>query len=345
MPLFEQKMTPLGALPDTRPLDERKKDYLADELLVAGAAAAFQHARVEQLSATVFNQWGTSSCVPHGFLTQLEYEGIIPPGTMLPSRLRAYRKRVNYPGAGSIAIDMYDKIRGGQSSDFPTPPEFTEAKANAMPFVAGTKFIKDFNYFTFTDYSKVAAAVASGKAVAVFIYATKKEWSREYVEILTPDLRIQDAEVSHCVVLIPSGDFTKDGREYFSVQDSAAFGGRHLRYMPLDFFLKRAFYAGQVFPKGELPPVPPPPAFTPPTQKCALGDKGGSVLSLQKYLIDKGYLEPQYLTGLYGPLTAKAVLWFQLFNHSKFSVNIPKLLEWNGENWGQQSIDIITANP
>lgn len=343
MPLFEKKMIPLGALLDTRPEDLKKKDYLADEIFVAGAVAPFTHERIKQLTATVYNQWGTSSCVPHGFLTQLEYEGIAPANLNI-SRLRAYRKRVNYPGAGSIAADMYDQIRSGQSNDFGTPVSCTEAIANAMSLVKGSKIFKDFNYYTFTDYKKVAAAVASGKAVSVFIYATTKEWSREYVEILSPNLQIGQAEVSHCVTLIPNGDFTEDGREYFSVQDSAPFGARHLRYMPHDFFLKRAFYAGQVFPKGELPPAPPLPALQLPTLPCALGDRGAAVSSLQKYLIDKGFLEAQYLTGLYGPLTAKAVLWFQLFNHTKFTSNIPKLLEWNGENWGKQSIDLITNN-
>lgn len=342
MPLFE-KMN-LGALPDTRPAEAKKKDYLADEIAVAGAVVPFTRERIKKLTATVYNQWGTSSCVPHGFLTQLEYEGIVSPNQNI-SRLRAYRKRVNYPSPGSIASNMYDAIREGQSNDFDTPVEFTEQKANAMPFVKGLKLLKDFNYYTFTDYSKVAAAVASGKAVSVFIYATKKEWSREYVDIFTPNLTIGQSEVSHCVTLIPGGDFTEDGREYFSVHDSAWFGGRALRYMPHDFFLKRAFYAGQVFPKGELPPAPTPPAYSLPTVPCMLGDRGSHVGALQKYLIDKGFLEAQYLTGLYGPLTAKAVLWFQLFNHTKFTSSIPKLLEWNGENWGKQSIDVITNNP
>lgn len=345
MPLFSEEKMELGALPDNRPISARRKDFTEKDLpQVAGAPAPFNNQRIRELQATVFNQWHTSSCVPHGFLTQLEYEGIISKAS-LKSQLRAYRKRANYPQPGSIGIDMYDKIRAGVSplSEALVMSEHTEAQANALPLMPGVKPEKDFSYYTITDYSKISTLIASGKAVAVFIYANKKEWSREYVELQESNLDISKAGIRHCVVLIPRGDFTKDGIEYYSVHDSSKFGNRHLRYMPHSFLLKRCYFAAEVFPKG-AEPMPEPPGERPlPLISCELEMNGDAVLDLQAYLIKKGFLEPQYLTGYYGALTAKAVLWFQLMNHEKFASNIPKLLEWRGEYWGRQSIDVVKS--
>jgi hypothetical protein len=93
-----------------------------------------------------------------------------------------------------------------------------------------------------------------------------------------------------------------------------------------------------VFAKGEVPTPPAPPMLGNPTVPCKLNDKGQDVLNLQSFLIKGKFLEPQYLTGFYGNLTAKAVLWWQLYNHKKFTPPIPDLLALKGESWGPQSI-------
>lgn len=337
----EDLIVPSAALPDTRPEEARRRDYKDEEIAGAPAVEAFKHSKILKLLATLFNQWYTSSCVPHGFLTTLEYEGIITPAT-LKSQLRAYRKRLNYPGEGSIAGDLWDKIKAGVSplKEAPVKEKMTEAEANALPFVAGTKDL-DFNYFEITDYSRIPGYVALGKAIPVYIYATKDEWSREYVKIIDLNLSIGSAYVRHCVCLVPNGDFTEDGVQYLTVHDSAAFGGRQLRYMPLPFLLKRAYYAARIEKKGELPPVPVPPAPSLPRVACKLGDRGDAVRNLQAFLIKKKMLDAAYLTGFYGALTAKAVLWYQLSRWEAFSSTIPELIELKGENWGPQSIGTL----
>lgn len=252
-----QKIVSDSALPDTRPYEKRVKDYPGE--YVTAAAPTFGNPKPTTLGATVYSQWYVGSCVPHGFYTQLEYEGILPPGNC--SQLRAYRKRYSYPIPGAQMSDMYDKIRAGQSTnaEAPTTVGMTEDMATAMPLVAGSKIIQEFNYYPFTDYTFVPAAVAAGKAVAIFIYATEDEWSQEYVKIKTPTLNISEAYVRHCVCLMPKGDFFEAGEKWLAVHDSAAFGNRHLRYISLDFFLKRCFAAAQVYKKGTIPP---PPSFT-----------------------------------------------------------------------------------
>lgn len=242
-----------GALPDVRPQEQKDRDYPADHF-TAGAVPTFGNPKPTQLGATMYSQEYVQDCVPHGFYTQLEYEGIVPAGGC--SQLCAYRKRGNYPSPGSDAVDLYTKIKNGQSANSvaATTPGMTEAMANAMAVIAGSQLIKPFNYFSFSNFGLVPAAVSSGKAVAIFIYATTDEWSQEYVTIRTPDLQIQNAVVRHCICIMPKGDFTENGQQWLAVQDSAAFGGRHLRYVSLDFFTKRVYYASQVFVKDEVPP-------------------------------------------------------------------------------------------
>lgn len=338
-----------AALPDTRPPEKRLQDYSASEL-VAAAVAPFQNPKPTELGATVYNQWYVGSCVPHGMWTQLEYEGIVPAGYR-PSQLRSYRKRINYPQPGSQGVDMYDKIRAGQSNDFPTPAGFTEEQATAMPLVPGEKQVKDFKYFQYVDkdgnltLDLVPADVAAGKAIAIFIYATNEEWSQEYVDIKDPNLDRGSAYVRHCVSIMPKGDFTENGKQWLAVHDSAKFGGRHLRYMTKDFFMRRAYFAAKVYATGDLPPAPAPepdPAAKP-MNPCQLGDRGDAVLALQSYLVYGKKLDPQYTTGYYGAITAKAVLWWQLEHWDRYTENVPKLLEWAGKYWGARSIEILNS--
>lgn len=338
----EDKIAPGAALFSEAP----KTAYKDDELAAATVeeVAPFKNKKITKLTATVFNQWYTSSCVFHAFLTSLEYLGIITKKEV-KSQLLAYRKRINYPNEGSIAYDAWDVIRNGVSpyKDGETKEKMTEAAANAMKVIAGLPVLKDlFNHFEITDYTRIPGYVAAGKPVPVFIYATEKEWAQEYVDIKTPSLKIGDAYVRHAVVLVPKGDFTEKGVQRFAVHDSAAFGNRQLRYVSYDFILKRSHYAGRLEKKGEVVPVEPPVVDRTPDVACELNDRGDAVLALQRFLFDQGKLQAQYVTGFYGALTAKAVLWYQLSVWEKFSSTIPELLDLKGEFWGAQSIASLT---
>lgn len=337
------KIISRDALIDVRPQALKDKDYSTAEILTS-AVETFQNKKIKKLGATEYNQWYAGSCVPHAFWTQLEYEGIIE-ADFNPSQLRSYRKRNNYPNAGSNGVDMYDQIKDGQSNDFPTPERFTEAKATAMPYIRGDKLIKDFKYYQYIENGQlilenIPADVASGKTVSIFIYASDNEWSKEYVEA-TENVSLVGAEVRHAVCLIPSGDFTEDGKKWLAVHDSAKFGGRHLRYISYDFLLRRCYFAAKVVEAGREP-TPEPQPDTTPLVACEMGQSGQMVTNLQHFLIKEGKLEPQYATGYYGALTAKAVLWWQLEHWGDFTANIPQLLDWGGKYWGQGSIDIIS---
>jgi len=334
----EMKIKGSAAIPAEAPATAFKDEEIA--ATAVPTVQPFSHSKITSLSATTFDQWYTSSCVFHAFLTALEYLGIITK-EQVKSQLLAYRKRTNYPAEGSIAYDAWDVIRAGTSpyADGPTKSGMTEAMAAAMKVIAGLPVLKDlFNYYEITDYTKIAGYVAAGKPVPVFIYATEDEWAHEYVDIKTPGLSINDAYVRHAVVLIPEGDFTENGVQRFSIHDSAKFGGLHLRHASLEFVLKRAYYAARLELKSAPPVVDPPVVDRIPDVACALNDRGDAVLALQRFLFDQGKLKAEYVTGFYGALTARAVLWYQLEKWQQFTSTIPDLLDLNGENWGPQSI-------
>ena len=339
-----------AALPDERAAVLRDRDYSAAELATAVAIEPFKHPKPTKLGATLFNQWYVGSCVPHGIWTMLEYEGIVPAG-FNQSQLRSYRKRLNYPNPGAAGVDMLDKIRAGQSNDFATPVGFTEAQATAMPRVEGTKQISDFKYYQYIDKKTgeltlelVPADVAAGKAVAIFIYATEDEWAQEYVDIKSPNLDPGSAYVRHCVSIMPAGDFEENGVQRFAVHDSAQFGGRHLRYISKEFFLKRCYFAVKAYKTAEIPqPTPAPAPIGKPIDPCELGDRGDHVRALQQFLADQKKLDAQYVTGYYGAITAKAVQWWQLKHWERFIGGVPVLLNFAGKYWGQQSIAIINS--
>ena len=75
---MDQKIISQDALPDTRPINLQEKDYSTQEVATA-SIPTFKNKQITKLTATEFNQWYVGSCVPHGFLTQLEYEGISKP--------------------------------------------------------------------------------------------------------------------------------------------------------------------------------------------------------------------------------------------------------------------------
>jgi len=338
---------PDGALPDTRPASARDKDYDAKEIAGVHHTTPFGHKKITRLTATVYSQEFTSSCVPHAFYTQLEYEKLVKPAPKGMSQLLTYRKRANFPNPGTAAVDAYNRIREGQSENnsAPVKKNHREAEANSLPYLKGSPLISDFEYFTINNYASVPSEVSRGKAITIFIYATEAEWSQEYVKIQTPNLSINDAYVRHAVCLVPQGDFKENATLWLTVHDSAAFGGRFLRYMDMDFFMKRGYFAAKVYGKNQGP-TPPPPVTALPLVACEFKEQNRNVLNLQGYLIQKGLLESQYQTGYYGNLTAKALLEWQLLNYKQFNYVRPvrEILSMDGKFFGPQSINVVTKD-
>jgi len=342
-----EKIISNSALPDTRPDSEKVKDYSTSEILTSGKEVVpFENKQIKKLALEEINQWYAGSCVPHAFLIQLEYENISPKNI---SRLRNYRKRSNFPQPGSIGINTYDNIRKGLSNDFPTPARFTEEDATNMPYVLGEPMLlRDFNYYLYINSRThsiepeiIPIDIAKGKAVTIFIYATNDEWSREFVENTDTSVTLNNAYIRHAVCLVPKGDFTKNGKRWLAVHDSANFGGRFLRYISYEFLVDRVYFGAKVHAKDEVLVEPVEVVSDKAYLYCEFGNKGDSVLKLQTMLSNAGKLEKKFITGFYGALTAKAVLWWQLENWNLFTSSIPALLEMKGHFWGSQSTNAL----
>lgn len=344
------KKTGAVVLPVTE--KEEEKRYKVSEVL-ASSTPIFIHQKPTQLTIPLRNQYYTSSCTVHGIFNQLTYEGIIDEVKYNPAPLPTYRKRYNYSAEGSDGFDIYRKIKAGLQ-DYPlTPQGATETYANNLPYTEGvTGKIKDFEYYWHSHnnqltHETIINHVAQNKAVAIYIYATVAEWSKEYVEVIDTKLTLDNAPVRHCVCLIPSGDFTENGKEWLAVHDSAGFGGRFLRYISADFLVNRTYrFACSVYEKTEIGDVLPPTLPVPPLVPVKYGDTNLNVLKLQQFLAKNGKLDPRHCTSYYGSITSKAVLWWQLEHYKDFEergTTIPDLLDLDGKYWGKQSVEIVNT--
>lgn len=331
-----------GVTEDIRSDKEKIKDWDSRELTLGETTGK----KITKLPGKLYDQQGTSACTAHSFLTMLEYNKVLAVDV---SRFALYRKRFNYPGAGSNIIDLILKSHpkfgalGGLTKffDISHPSTLTEAWANSVPFLLGSTLTDDFEYYTAKDYADLERTVNSGLAVSFGFYSTNAEWRREYVEERTVITNPFSAQVRHQATLIPGGAFRENGKLWFSVHDSAGFGGRFIRYVTLEF-LKNRKINNPIFAIPTNTPTPEPPLIdAKPLVAVSLESRGPDVLNLQSYLAKRGFLEAKHVTGYYGPLTSKGVLWFQLHHYAKMKSTIPELLDLKGHWWGPQSIEAV----
>lgn len=228
-----------------------------------------------------------------------------------------YRKRSNYPDAGMGADDAIRISREGVTLEaLLTSNQANDAEANKVVIEQyQTDVAQDFkvpNEVTFPDrdFEKVASTIQkTRKGVMVWFFFTSAEWSREVPVIITPGLNpIASSTLRHSVTAVEPALY--NGKKGLWIEDSAHFGGLNRRFITEEFFRARCFWAS--YPINF--------SFDPQEQKpqhqflldLKLGDNSADVKALQICLQYEGCfptnVEP---TGLYGGITAAAVLKFQ----------------------------------
>lgn len=333
-----------GLNEDPRPKEAKQKDYLHEERIEpTGVGDPFRFTHITASEFPAENQKGTSSCVPHGVGLALSIARKALLGTFTRiSPMYVYRQRSNFPGEGCYQQEVFELYKGGSCLYQTLPTPETEQEANAVILTQAERneaaIYKGLKYFTFglgvNDINEIAKIAATGKGVAIDIFATYSEWAREYPQIIARGLTRQFAEVRHDVCVLPNSGFLKDGVRYVTIQDSAWFGGVNIRHLSEDFIRTRVFNAGywdqiDAYAGGKMPKY----VFT---KMLKVGSSGEEVRQLQLLLISERLLPTDCASGYFGGLTLAGVRAFQ----NKYSEDILKPLgvdeptEW----WGSMCI-------
>ena len=324
----------LGVLADTRTDSAKEFDYKHEELFSSSVPVYLPN----QAAATTYvgrfpidDQQGTSSCVAHGKVLVMSIfnflQGITKGSFVQLSSMFIYRNRANYAGEGMIpsSANMQTIKQGAPIyADLPTPA--TEAAANALSIspavTAAAKQFSSGKWVQLIDPTDIdTIAFVSNSLLLplnILIFATYEEWSKETVEILSPDL-VQgspDATVSHCITVLPNSAYTDpNGKKYVVIQDSALFGGFSHRFVSEDFIKARTYECDYMIAMGNVPALVKPKVNL--EADLSIGATGADVTALQQVLQYMGYLPnvvagaPFTPTGYYGGLTKNAVLALQ----------------------------------
>lgn len=304
------KKHPTGVLTDLRPPEERERDYLHEERSVGSGVAPFMNAKITQSPYFYENQNYTQSCVMHAMTLAF----LIVTGCDRLSKMYSYRQRSNFPATGMWPQQGAQLLKDQGAPKYETlPTPFNEADANKIlitkEMVDEARALADkIRYFTMSDpkdFNEIARVSDLGNPVAITIYATEKEWSKEYPTVDGP-LASATAPVRHEICVLPHSSFTENDTPYITVQDSAWFGGKKLRHLSHEFIMNRCYNALYIVKKPEATQKEKPShAFSGVTLK--VGTVSREVVWLQRVLNYEGLIEDDCVTGNFFGRTLAAV--------------------------------------
>lgn len=325
-----------GVLDDPRSDEEKARDYSAEEVLPTAAENPFTGTKITSHILADENQYGVGACVTHSVGNVLESVG-----EPRPSHMLMYRTRSNYPAEGCYPheiVHRYSKVKTPVWEDFPTPANFTEAEANKLHVHPMFLRETEIPYFAtpIGDTKKMAQVVNSGTSLTVTIFAIVPEWARSMVTIIDKMLGLLGATVRHQVTVLENGAYSDASGNWFTIIDSAWFGGLRIRYVSEDFMQKRMYHPAYFYKPVSKEPRP---TKKTPTGICEYGQRNDHVLALQRWLC----MAPEYQTGYYGVITSKKVLAWQLSEAQAFrnrKVSQTQLKAWGGRYFGAKSLAI-----
>jgi hypothetical protein len=322
-----------NAVPDPRSQEKKAQDHKYGLDVAAGSIKVGE--KIKDLPFKPLNQLQTLSCGAHAATHGRMQEGY----GELPSPLIWYRSRSNYPDGGMYLQDVLrieQKAKSTAYSAYPTEKYGSETMANELPNIIkwDEQRDKDFAYVQINafDARPVFEAVSAGHAPTISFFATINEWSFQELKI-RDSISLWYAPVRHYIKAIRNSVYEKDGDLWFTALESSPQGGHVRREVSMHFLTNRMYIgAGYVYKKEVVAPAP---AVTIPNEKCNFGQRSHAVLKLQTYMFEKGRMAKQHLTGYYGPITAAAVLKWQLEHLPTY----PGLAALQGKWWGPASIE------
>ena len=336
-----------GALIDTRPEEEKQKDYQFGEIVAATNPVNWvEKPQSEWRKFPIFNQDGSGSCVAQtlakllGVLYWLKNQLYVH-----FSATHIYQRRVNKPSGGMAGVDAFDIARKGVTleelvpSQDMTDPQMDGAEIPEYKQDVGEVF-KIGNYVSLPtkDIDTIASVIqTTGKGVMVWFYFMRDEWT-DAPTIKYPDLNLSAGDTSrHSVTAV---DFTLyNGKKALIIEDSWGqfFGLNGQRIITEDFFRVRNWFAAypinfafedQTQPEPQPSPGPAKPRYTftrrlefipwdsannRPANITLHESQKADVVALQNILKYEGRFPANVSsTGYYGSITAKAVYNFQV---------------------------------
>lgn len=341
--LFSSDNHYTGLNPDPRLSSEKQKDYAHEERAVATPTDPFGNLQILKSPYFYENQNQTSSCVFHGTGLALAIERKADVNEYVRiSQIFGYRLRNNYPSEGYYlqgGCDIYRHNGAPLYTTLPTP--INEALANSIVITDQERneaqIYKGGEYYTVRDYTNIdtiAGIAQQGHGVPILIYATQDEWGRDYPEIQNANMNPNYAPIRHCVCVLPNSGFMLGGKKYVTIQDSAWFGGKQLRYLSEDFVKARCYGAVywdtvQILSSGPRPKY----NFV---AVLKYGSTGKDVTAMQQLFVAEGLLPTDCVTGNFYGRTLAALHAFQ--NKYAADILIPNGLTAPTDTWGASCI-------
>jgi len=299
-----------GVLLDTRTSEEQAKDYKFSEIVSAVEPVVWiEKPQSSWRKFPIFSQNGSGSCVAQ---TLRKLYGVylwLKTGVWVDlSASHIYQRRSNRPAGGMGGDDAFRIAQRGTTLEQFAPSEnMTDSQmdsVNVIPFMEkiGETF-KLGAYVTVSpfDIDIVASIIQkTGKAVMIWVYFKNDEWTN-VPEVKYPDLnRYLESTARHSVAAV---DFTLyQGKKSLIIDDSwglsMALNGQ--RVITEGFFKARCFFVAH-FQNFAFEQVDVKPHYD------------ESIVSLQDCLKSEGLFPTNVeSSGIYGPITIKAVNAFQL---------------------------------
>ena len=337
-----------GVLEDVRPPEEKKKDFLTEEILVSGFPLNWitwenwkvKPENIKMLNdIKVHNQRGVGSCAAESGSLALAINNYLEDGVFYKfSSKPIYARRKNKPSVGMYMADLADICRtfGTLFETLYPSPNDTEANMSNLDgyisaFEGVAKLLRAKNYFWLyqvNDIDSFAQILSIGKPIVLTVIFGDGEF-----DTIAPDVKPVQPKYGHAIVTLPNAYFTYQGKKAILIQNSWGdyryYGGRQI--LTEDWFLKNRILYGiwfsdihnlEIFNQvdSSLPKYQW-------TRDLTIGSIGDDVRMLQIVLSmiqdDDGFLFPlfnQNPTGQFYGLSRSAVKRFQL----KYGIEPPE---------------------
>jgi len=315
-----------GANIDTRSAAEKEKDYLFEEVVASAAPVEWvKKTESEIRKFPIFNQGRSGSCVAQTGKKLIGVYAFLKTGVFFPvSATHLYQRRSNRPDGGMIADNAFQIMQKGVTpSVFAMDEVMSDAEMDALkvsPFAehVGEAFSIG-NYLTVKpgNIELIASIIQeTGKAVMVWFYFTKEEWTAR-PKILS-DVSLTGALTMRHSVSAVDSTLTEDGKKALVIEDSwgpTAGNGAGQRIIDEDFFRSRNWFAAHFMNfayENGIAEQKPKHQFLKDLEFSPVFFSSPDVVALQSCLKWEGLFPGNVeLSGYYGSITKKAVEAFQ----------------------------------